>query len=102
MDVSSSLAAVQPYENKGSIPINMELRVVDSSVFMILSELDAAARPEYRVVNNSHCNVIHYRQKGLHDGWWASLDPGMSAPYIWDNPIKVWAGWYKRVVTDLY
>lgn len=85
---STSSVVQQPYENKGSIPINVEMRVVDSSVFMILSELDATARPEYRVVNNSHCNVIYYRQKGIHDGWWASLDPGMSAPYIWDNPNK--------------
>jgi hypothetical protein len=85
---SDNTIVAQPYENKGSIPINIEMRMVDSSVFMILSELDSTTRPEYRVVNNSHCNVIHFRQKGIHDGWWASLDPGMSAPYIWDNPIK--------------
>ena len=86
--IESAAMMIQPYEDKGSIPITVEMRVVDSSVFMILTELDTSARPEYRVVNNSHCNIIHYRQKSVRDGWWQSLEPGMSAPYIWDNPIK--------------
>ena len=33
--MESTVSVVQPYEDKGSIPINVELRVVDSSVFMV-------------------------------------------------------------------
>jgi hypothetical protein len=74
-------------ENSQKI-IKVEMRAVDSSVFMFISELDKSARPEYRVVNGSTSNVLHYRQKGINGGRWSTLLPGLSAPYIWDDTFK--------------
>lgn len=68
--------------------IKVEMRAIDSSVFMFISELDKNARPEYRVVNRSASNIIHYRQKGINGGRWSSLLPGLSSPYIWDDTFK--------------
>ena len=77
-----------PENEPMEIAIKVEMRAVDSSVFMIVSDLDTNSRPEYRVENRSTNYTIHYRQKGITDGRWSSLEPGMSATYIWENPLK--------------
>lgn len=68
------------------ISIKVEMRAVDSSIFMIISHIDE--RPEYRVENFSCCHTLHFRQKGVSGNRWATLDPGKSETYIWDDPLK--------------
>lgn len=68
--------------------VRLEMRPMDATVFMILSEYDKTSRPEYRIENQSACHVIEYKQKGAALGRWESLDPGCSASYIWENPFK--------------
>ena len=73
-------------DDKREIYIKVDLRAVDLSVFMTISALEKKVRPEYRVLNKSPSHVIHYRQKGILSGRWASLGPGESASYIFDDP----------------
>jgi hypothetical protein len=70
------------------IEVNVELRSVDLSIFLTISRLDLHTRPEYRVVNKSPSHMLHYRQKGISSGRWASLGPGESATYIFEDPMK--------------
>jgi hypothetical protein len=73
--------------NQESI-IRVQMKSVDSSIFMIISELDKNARPEYQLVNNSCGYSLHYRQKGMYGGRWSILDPGDSIDYVFDDPTK--------------
>jgi hypothetical protein len=75
-----------PEDHPKEIAIKVEMRAVDSSIFMIISDLDE--RPEYRVENFSCCHTIHFRQKGVSGSRWATLAPGHSTNYIWDDPLK--------------
>lgn len=79
--------AVNPNELE-EISVRLEMRPVDATIFMILSEFDKNSRPEYRIENDSACHVIEYKQKGAAIGTWETLLPGNSASYIWDNPYK--------------
>jgi hypothetical protein len=67
--------------------IRVEMRAIDSMVFMIISSLDSGG-PEYRVENRSSIYTIFYRQKGVHNSNWCSLSPGHSSSYIWEDPTK--------------
>lgn len=73
--------------NQESI-IRVQMKSVDSSIFMIISEPDKNARPEYQLVNNSCGYSLHYRQKGMYGGRWSILDPGDSVDYVFDDPTK--------------
>jgi hypothetical protein len=75
-----------PEDHPKEIAIKVEMRAVDSSIFMIISDIDE--RPEYRVENFSSCYTLHFRQKGVGGSRWTCLDPGLSASYIWDDPMK--------------
>jgi hypothetical protein len=75
-----------PEDHPKEIAIKVEMRAVDSSIFMIISDIEE--RPEYRVENFSSCYTLHFRQKGVGGTRWTCLDPGLSASYIWDDPMK--------------
>jgi hypothetical protein len=75
-----------PEDHPKEIAIKVEMRAVDSSIFMIISNIDE--RPEYRVENFSCCHTLHFRQKGVSGSRWATLGPGQSTNYIWDDPLK--------------
>lgn len=86
--VTSSVEAFVNPNELAEISVRLEMRPVDATVFMILSEYDKTSRPEYRIDNMSACHVIEYKQKGAALGAWIKLGPGCSANYIWDNPFK--------------
>jgi hypothetical protein len=73
--------------NQESI-VQVQMKSVDSSIFMIISELDKSIRPEYQIVNLSCGFSLHYRQKGIYGARWSILDPGDSIDYVFDDPTK--------------
>lgn len=87
-DVSTAAASQSPADDEEFMAVRVEMRAVDSSIFMLVSEVDRDARPEYRVVNRSVSHIIHYKQRGIRGGRWCTLYPGCSAFYIWEDPFK--------------
>jgi hypothetical protein len=73
--------------NQESI-IQVQMKSVDSSIFMIISEPDKNIRPEYQIINLCCGYSLHYRQKGMYGARWSILDPGDSIDYVFDDPTK--------------
>jgi hypothetical protein len=68
--------------------LRVDIEYVESAVLLSVSDVPTDERPIYRVDNDLHALVIYFRQKGITDTRWISLEPGESAPYIWDEPLK--------------
>lgn len=71
-----------------SLSVRVDLRNVESSLFLHLSLADPEVRADYRIENNSCSHVIHYKQKNVPGIRWAELMPGKSANYVWDDPFQ--------------
>jgi hypothetical protein len=70
------------------LPIRVEFRPVDSSVMVVVSPWSTQYNVEYRIENKSVCYCLHYKQKGIVGNAWATIYPGETKPYIWEDPFK--------------
>lgn len=57
--------------------IHVQMKSMDSSIFMILSDGEKSVRPEYQIINKSGGYSLHYRQKGMYGARWSILDSGI-------------------------
>jgi hypothetical protein len=71
-----------------TLALRVELRQIDSSVVISTSEFNKDLNTEYRIENQSICYRIHFRQKGIPGAPWATLNPGQSCSFIWEDPFK--------------
>jgi len=71
-----------------SMEIKVDLRVVESAVFLHLSIADPLIRADYRIENSSASHVIHYKQRGVPGIRWAELHPGKADNYVWEDPFE--------------
>ncbi len=69
-------------------PIRVEFRPVDSSVMVVVSPLSVQDNVEYKIENRSGCFCLFYKQKGIVGNSWATILPGETKPYVWEDPFK--------------
>lgn len=75
-------------EHRDVLPLRVELRLIESTVMVLVNELSDQFSTEYRIENKSICYRIHYKQKGIPGSSWSTLNPGQSCAYIWQDPFK--------------
>ena len=80
--------AEREYSSSEEFILRIDLRIAYASTLLTLSVVDKTARPDYRVENRSTSHVVTYKQKGVTGKRWQYLEPGSSAPFVWDDPFK--------------
>jgi hypothetical protein len=78
----------QQFVGLDRLPIRVEFRPIDSSMMVMISPLSEQDNVEFRIENKSVSFYIHYKQKGLVGNSWASIPPGETRPFIWEDPFK--------------
>lgn len=75
-------------EELTSIAVKVELRPVESSIMVIVNELDKDSNTDYRIENRSGAYRIHFKQKGVNGNSWTTLHPGQTCAFVWEDPFK--------------
>jgi hypothetical protein len=84
LDLSVSLPILQDHPEY----LNVQLKPVGPSIYVILTRLDTACRPPYKVFNKTKHFMIHFRQLACESHPWTSLGPHESCVYTWEEPMK--------------
>jgi hypothetical protein len=83
--VPSILNEELPADHVQKMLVSVELKHLDASVAICVSQVDTTARPEFRIANNIPTHSIFFKQKGVTGIRWNVVGPGQSIPYYWDQ-----------------
>lgn len=84
----SRVAMLENSPEQDCVALRVELRQVESSTMIMVSEMTAEFNTEYKIENKSVCYRIHYKQRGIAGSSWNTLNPGESCSYVWEDPFK--------------
>eukprot|EP00981_Chlorochromonas_danica_P005995 scaffold1244_cov162-Ochromonas_danica.AAC.31 len=75
-------------DHRETLSLRVELKLAESTIMVLVNELNDRLSTEYRIENRSVCYCIHYKQKGIPGSSWKTLNPGQSCAYVWQDPFK--------------
>ena len=95
---------LQPSENEDfdeTLVVKVDVQTnINSTTFAIVSA-DSAESSEYKIVNDSMCHVIQFKQRGVLGNKWTFLQPRSGIYYIWDDPCKRQKRLLLRIVSNI-